>query len=288
MSTTNQIPAAAEAVKVEPEKPHLSATQLEMFWRCPESYRRRYIEGERIPPGIALITGKAFHAGAETNFRQKIESHADLPQKEIVEVAAAAFDAEAAAGYLLSDDEASRGAKNVLGEAKDMTVKLARCHAQEQAPDYQPVAVEHKTRIVFPQATHDLLAITDLRDSKRRVVDLKTAARKMPQTAADSSTQLTIYAAAHQIDTGEPASEVRLDVVTKTKNPARQVIVSQRDRADFQALINRVNSTLNAIHVGAFTPASPGSWACSPKWCGYWSTCPFINQARREAAEGSG
>lgn len=267
------------------DKPHLSATQLEMFWRCPEQYRRRYIEGEVILPGIAIVVGKAVHAGAEVNFRQKIESHSDLPSSEIVEAAAARFDAEKSGGLALTGDEITRGFDVVLGEAKDKAVQLAAVHAEQQAPDYQPTAVEHKTRIVFPDATHDLLAVTDLRDDQRRVVDLKTAARKMPRASADTSTQLTIYAAAHQLDTGEPASEVRLDVLTKTRTPTRQVITSTRDEADFRALVHRVNVTLAAIHAGSFPPASPGAWICSPKWCGYWFSCPFVNSERIAAAE---
>ena len=30
-------------------KPHLSASQLNMIGRCGEQYRRRYVEGEKIP-----------------------------------------------------------------------------------------------------------------------------------------------------------------------------------------------------------------------------------------------
>ncbi len=117
------------------EKPHLSATQLEMYWRCPEQYRRRYIEHEVVPPGISALTGRAIHRGAETNFRQKIESHADLPAKDIVEAAVAGFDVDVLGGYMLSADEASRGVAIVLGEAKDQTAQLADVHAREQAPD---------------------------------------------------------------------------------------------------------------------------------------------------------
>jgi len=262
------------------EKPHISATQLEMYWRCPESYRRRYIEGEIIPPAIAMLQGSAFHSGAEVNFRQKIQTRQDLPAGEIIDAAAAAFDAKVAGGYVLDDGQEARGAKVVLGEAKDQLVGLTWCHAEQQAPDYQPVAVEHKTRIVFANATHDLLAITDLRDDKERIVDLKTAARRMPATAADKSTQLSIYAAAYQVETGRPPREVRFDVVTKTKNPVRQVIQSHRTEADFRVLIARVNATLDAINKGSFPPASPDAWCCSLKWCGYARTCPYFNAER--------
>ena len=270
------------------EKPHVSHSQMDMYWRCPEQYRRRYMEKEVIPPGIAMLQGTGVHRAAEANFTQKIESRIDLPAKEIIEIGAAAFDAEQAGGYALTEDEMSIGAAKVLGDAKDKLVQMVAVHAMEQAPDYQPVAVEHKTRIVFPNATHDLLAITDLRDDRRRVTDFKTAARKKSEGEVHSSIQLTIYAAAYRIDTGEPCEEVRFDVLTKTKVPQRQVLRSSRTVADFQALINRVNVTLGAINAGSFPPASPGSWCCSPRWCGYWATCPYVNHERRDAAsEGS-
>jgi len=266
--------------QTQTEKPHISATQLDMYWRCPESYRRRYVEGEVIPPAIALLQGRAFHKGAEFNFRQKIDTHEDLPAGEIVDAAAAAFEADLAGGYELNEEEAFHGAKKVLGQAKDQVVGLAFAHGVMQAPDYQPVAVEHRSTILFPSATHDLVAITDLRDDKRRVVDFKTAARKMPADAADKSTQLSIYAAAYQVETGSPPREVRLDVVTKTKDPARQVLRSHRSEAAFQVLINRVNATLAAINKGSFPPASPDAWCCSLKWCGYARTCPYFNSER--------
>jgi len=238
------------------------------------------MEGEIIPPAVAMILGRAFHKGAEVNFSQKIDSHVDLPAKDIIDAAAAAFDTDLAGGYVLSEDEQARGAKVVVGEAKDQTVRLAECHATQQAPDYQPVAVEHKSRILFPSASHDLVAITDLRDDRRRVTDFKTAARKPPADTAHKSTQLTIYAAAYLFDIHEPCSEVRLDVVTKAKAPARHVLRSHRSRAAFQVLIARVNATLNAINKGSFPPASPDAWCCSLKWCGYARTCPYFNSER--------
>jgi len=260
------------------DKPHISASQLGMYARCPEQYRRRYMEGERRPPGIALLVGSGFHVGAEMNFTQKIETHEDLPASEIVDAAVAGFELRLAGdGLLLSGDEAGRGQEAVVGEAKDQTAQLAYAHAKLQAPDYQPVVVEHKTRIVFPNATHDLLAITDLRDDQSRVVDLKTAARKQPAGTADKSMQLTVYAGAFQVDTGAPPTGLRLDTITKTKTPARQIQETTRTAADFQALVNRVNAVLAAIAAGNFPPCDPSGWNCSPKWCGYWADCPYTN-----------
>lgn len=269
------------------EKPHISATQLEMYWRCPEQYRRRYVENEIIPPGIALLQGKAIHSGAEHNFKQKIESHRDLPPFEITEIAISSFEEQLDGEFLLTEEEASRGASLVLGEAKDQVRDLAILHAIEQAPEYQPIAVEHKTRIACANASRDILAITDLRDDKGRIIDFKIVSRRLSNDAVHSSTQLTIYAAAYQIEVGSPCHSVRLDALIKTKEPKRQVLESKRTTADFQALLNRINATLDAIEKGSFPPASPGSWWCNPRWCGYWFSCPYVNSERRDAVERS-
>jgi len=272
-----------ETVEAKNVKPHLSHTQIDMFCRCGEAYRRRYIEGEIILPGVVLLEGKGVHGGAEVNFRQKITTHEDLPEKDIVDAAVAKFEAESAGGYALTPEEHARGVSAVLGEAKDTTVALARLHAQVQAPDYQPVAVEHATRIVLPHSSHDLLAITDLRDDQGRIVDFKTAKKSLSQLDVDKSMQLTIYAAANMVDTGNLPSEVRLDVLVKNKTPKRVVLTSTRAMTDIEVLANRINATLDAIAKGVFTPCAVGSWNCSPKWCGYWAMCPYVNTERSEA-----
>lgn len=267
------------------QKPHISPTQLEMAGKCWAQYEQRYILGNRVPPGIAPAIGTGVHRGAETNFRQKVDSHEDMPTAEIVEAAVSGFELEVASGIELTAEESSRGKGIVLGEAKDQTASLAAVHAATQAPDYQPVAVEHRTTIVLPRATHDLLTITDLRDNRDRVADFKTAGKKKSQGEADSSVQLTVEAAAFHIDTGRQAAEVRLDVLVKTKQPYRQVLATHRTIADFHALTNRINAMLAMIEKGIFPPTTPGAWWCSPRWCGYWATCPYVNSQRRDAAE---
>lgn len=267
-------------------KPHLSASQLDTFCRCPEQWRRRYIDKDVIPPGIALAKGKGFHTGAETNMRQKIETHEDLSATDIVDVSIAAFEAEAHGGVAFTDDEQSRGPSVVIGEAKDSLRSLATLHAEKQAPDYQPVLVEQTVRITLPSAPRDLLGVIDLADDKHRVTDFKTASRKKSQSDADDSVQLTIYASSFNALMGFEPSEVRLDSAIQTKTKVdRQVLTSQRGVADFSALASRINVVSSAIQAGIFPPASPGSWWCSPRWCGYWATCPYVNSERVALAE---
>lgn len=267
------------------QKPYLSPTQLDTFCRCPEQYRRRYIEGEKIPPGIAAHRGSGVHTGVKINFRQKRESHRDLPARDIIDAAVAGFDdAVNRRGILLTPEEKARGVQAVIAEQRDATAVLAKLHAEEQAPDYQPSITEQKVRIVLPNAAYDLLGIVDLMDTRRRLTDFKTSAKKYQQSQADDSVQLTTYAAAAMVR-GTPADDVALDVMVNTKTPQRQLLISKRDANDYRALAARTNAVVGAIVAGSFPPAVPGSWWCSAKYCGYWSTCPYVNSERKQLSQ---
>ncbi len=268
------------------QKPHRSASQLESYCRCPEAYRRRYLDKDIIPPGIAMLKGTGLHGGAERNFRQKIETREDLPVSEIVEAAVAKFEGELTKGVTLTDDEESAGPQKTIGSAKDDLVAIAQLHAEKQAPEYQPIMVEKLVRIELASSPCDLLGIIDLADERGIVVDLKTAGRRKSQGDADDSVQLTIYASAYHAVMSRPPAEVRLDSLIKTKTKAdRQVLSSHRGEADFIALANRINAVNKGIDAGSFPPATPGAWWCGPRFCGYWQTCAYVNSERKAKAE---
>lgn len=265
---------------VNPVKLYFSPSQLELAGKCMEAYRRRYICGDKIPPGIAMLKGTGVDGGAQVNFGQKVESHRDLPASDIVEAAVAKFDQELKGGFTLDDDEQSIGPSKVIGQARDDVADMAECHAKQQAPDYQPLAVQESFRIELP-GPRDVLGIIDLRDDQRRVTDFKTAKKSKTQGDADDSLQLTVYAAGHQAVTGEPPALVRLDTIVQTsKATTRQVLDSTRGPDDFDALANRMNVLAATVEAGMFPPTTPGAWWCAPKWCGFHSTCPYVKHRK--------
>jgi hypothetical protein len=265
----------------QPSKPHLSASQLEMFAKCPESWRRRYLEKEVIPPRLAMLKGSAVHEGAEVNMRQKIESRQDLPSDEIVEAAVNAYDSRVKAdGYSLAEGEA----KAEVSRYKDVVAQMAEVHAVQQAPDYQPIAVEQKFRLELPAITHDIVGVIDLIDESGAVVDFKTAGKKMSEVDVETSTQLTLYAASR---TDEEVN-VRLDVLVEpsARLPVRrQVIEATRNRTDLPIIARRLTVVSKTIDAGLFPPAPVGSWWCSESWCGYWHSCPYVNADRIAASK---
>lgn len=269
-------------------RPYISHSQLSTFTRCGEQYRRAYIDKERIPPGVAAIRGRAVHAAAKVNFRQKVESTVDLPLADLVDATATAFDQDAEKGYTLTPDERSAGAQIILGKAKDRAVAMTGVLAQQLAPTLQPTMVEKEVRLTVPRgddATVDLLGIVDLVDTAQAIRDLKTSGKRYAADAAHDSTQLTWYALSYHALLGSWPSELRLDVIVDTKVPTLQRLVTARDADDGRALAARISAMIRAVEAEVFIPAPVGSWWCSPKWCGYWNTCRFVNSFRRAAAE---
>lgn len=258
------------------KKPHLSPSQIDTYCRCPEQWRRRYIEKHIIPPGIALIRGSSFHRGVEYNFKQKIESKVDLPTKEVKEVIANEIDYIVKnQGLLLTKEEESIGKSKVVGQTKDETVKLGDLFCTDSAPKIQPLVVEDTQRIEIPNSTHDILGRLDLVDDKYVITDYKTSNKKKNQDEIDKSIQMTLYALTFRKKFNRPTGGLRMEVFVVKKKPIIQPLETTRTMADVEALIHRINAVLQGIKTGNFPPAPPGAWWCSPMYCGFFLTCKF-------------
>jgi len=55
----------ADGTKIQLPTKSLSVTQLLMYMKCPAMYEKRYVEGKKEPPGIALIEGSSGHDALE-------------------------------------------------------------------------------------------------------------------------------------------------------------------------------------------------------------------------------
>ena len=59
--------------------------------RCGEQFRRRYIEGERVPPGVAAGRGTGVHKANEVNLNQKVITGTDLKLSDLKDAARDGF-----------------------------------------------------------------------------------------------------------------------------------------------------------------------------------------------------
>src|SRR5438876_8700225 len=117
-----------------------------MLAKCGEQYRLRYIEGEKRPPGIAMLVGKSVDAGVNADMRAKAKAGELLPEEAVLQAARDELDTQWNLGVALDEDEAAMGPKAVKGQAVDKSVRLARLHHRKIAPKRKPDTLEHIQR----------------------------------------------------------------------------------------------------------------------------------------------
>lgn len=251
--------------EAEPEKPHISPSQINLILDCSAKYMFRYIFGIRPPSRSFAARGKAVHRGLEYNYRQKIETHEDLPLSEVQEAASDAFDSMLA--YVQWDEEEDPG------QFKDQTIGLVSFYHQEVAPTIQPVMVEQQVLIEVPETNFVIKGYIDLVDSKGYIRDTKTKNITPPQKTVDQSLQLTTYAMGYRQLTGKTEAGVILDnIVNLKKGPKYAPLVSQRTEQDIKRLTNIARSIINCIKTGTYCP-NPNSTMCSESQCDFWKIC---------------
>lgn len=258
-------------------------SRLNSFDNCGEAHRR-HLGGETIPPGIAALRGSGFHGAAETNHKQKRESGKDLPRKELVDLAIATFDElRSRDGFRLTAEEMKIGKRPMIARTKNTIQALTELYSDRVAPSIEPDLVEAKITVKVAE-TVTLSGTLDLSTTDGRVKDFKTTVRAKSQADVDGSVQLSVYGLLYRGLKGKYATGFDIEQLVDSKVPKYVPVRTVRTMADYRVLINRVNNYLTALKAGVFAPAPVGAWNCSPKWCGFWSTCPYVNNERAAAA----
>lgn len=251
---------------------HISPSSLGLFCRCREAFRRRYICGDVIPPGIAACVGSGFHKACEKNHKQKIETGTDLSVEELQEIARDSYDRAIRNGVMLSEEEKQESAK-ALGAGADNAVNLAAAYAEKVAPTIHPALVEKQLIAEVPGLEVPFLGIIDVYEFDATCRDMKSAARKWAAGKAETEMQPPIYNYLLK-ENGMQTGKFAFDVLTYKQD--HQHIELTPQMGDMVPIIARSKSLISAVMSGDFPPAEPGHWMCNPKWCGYWYTCPHI------------
>ena len=259
---------------------HLSVSQLDMFTRCGEQWRRRYLDEEVIPPGIAARVGSGVHKAAEINFKSKMQTGEDMPLDAVQDAAAEAYDKALAEGVFFAPDEVP-GAKIAMAQGKDDAVSLATLFRRELAPAIMPALVEHRVMLEIPGVALPVVMILDCYTVDRKLRDLKTSGRKWADDKAHTSPQPTVYREGIKQETGEYPEELLFDVLVSTKTPGLQTLTTRRNEQDTAILARKFQIMCASIGAGIFPPAQPDHWCCSMKFCGYFFTCPHIPAHRK-------
>lgn len=277
----------------------ISISAMAMYQRCGEQYRRRYIEGEILPPKVAMLRGRAVDEGANYELTV-LRDTKFLPElDEVLELAADSARSSVQHGDVLwTAEEQERGVKRVAGELVDEVTRLARGHHTLRAPWTAPRLVQ--AEVEGKLAGLPFRGFLDLVERDGTIADLKTSAKRPSADAGEDSQQLAgyeaIYAACSKPDDLPRFSpKQRLDYLVPYKRKPRDLSfpVLPLDDGSFVAYFRimrragpeqvdvfkaRLKAMKQGVDAGTFMPANPDSWWCSDKWCGYHATCPYVRR----------
>lgn len=257
-------------------------SSLNMALRCGEQFRRRYIEGEIIPPGVAAGRGTGVHKANEVNLKQKVRTKEDLPLSDLQDAARDGYVHAFKNGVYIAKQDLP--AKNrILNDGLNDTIRCTKVYHEKVAHLIRPIAIEQRFNIdvglEFPLAGR-----IDYQEEPR-VGDLKTTSKAWQQGRIKEEIQVPFYSYVHEKERGV-RPEFRYDVLIarrgKDGNPTSedyQPLVHTCTDADYRGLFAKLRLFITMYKAGVFPPTNPTNWVCSQKWCGYWETCPYVGNS---------
>jgi putative RecB family exonuclease len=243
-----------------------SISQIQTYLGCPLKYRFQYID--QIPRPwrpVALVFGSSVHAAVEW-FHKERQSGAKPNIEDVLKI----FDADWFAQTLEPVVFTGAETKDEF-QAKGRAMLQLYVEAEHAA---EPVAVEEwfELDLADPETGEDLSVrlrgIIDLIEKHDTVVELKTAARALPQGDLERHLQLSTYALVYLLQ-HQVVPKLRVDMLLKTKTPKLERFTTSRTTADLAWTARLIERTARAIESGHFYP-NP-SWRCTE--CEYFAHC---------------
>lgn len=252
---------------------------LNMALRCGEQFRRRYIEGDIIPPSIPAGRGTGVHKANEVNMKQKVESKVDLPTGDLTDAARDGYVHSLKNGVYIPKEEQSEK-KKLLNIGLNDTIRCTEVYSVDVAPKIQPIDVEHPFDIDvgLPLRLAGRMDYTE----RPELGDLKSTSMKWPDGRAQAEIQRIFYSLAFEKTKGiRPDFTFHVLIARRnregkpTSTDYQKITLRCTDR-DYKVLFAKLRAFVNMLQKGVFLPANPTSWWCSAKWCGYYESCEYV------------
>jgi hypothetical protein len=279
-STEAAAPTAAPGLQVPARLPlraddtrliYLSVSSLALFWRCPERWRRRYLEREREPQRGPMVIGKAVGGTIAAYFTARIAGES-LSASDADDLCRAEFDERLGQpGTDLGEDDPD--------ELREQSREALRAYLTQFAPSVRPLSVERKFEMKFDGAAWSIVGYLDVEDASGDTIDVKVGAKHVTEARANSDPQPTVYRLARRAE-GRP--EGRFLFHSVRRGPIRSgerclVVPAPRSAARLAAMEARIAQTAREIarcaETGDWPLSSPDGWWCADGQCRFWSDC---------------
>ena len=249
---------------------HTSASALGQYVRCSQQYYYQRVElAEPEHRSSALVFGSGLHRSLARYYASLRDNEPAPTAEELHGVFTDHWQAELADGNRAPVLFTEREHPDKL---KDLGVKLIDTFLAKVEQPHRVVGVEEEFLVELHSPVdgtvldEHLLGVFDLvvqnEDGSYTIIDHKTAARKLTNTAYNLQASAYAYAAP---SVGLGNADVKLQVLTKTKSPDLVIYDCQRNGRDTLDFLSLAAGVLAAVRAEIFfkTP----DWHCT--------SCPF-------------
>lgn len=240
---------------------HLSYSSISTYLLCPRSWKFHYVDKIETLTSPAQVFGSAFH--------NAIEAHLTT-RAPIIDLWHAAW-AEQVKKEWAIDWEAADTPEALYNDGVRM---FSHPEVVDTLARIKPRAIETKVELYVPDVPVPIIGYVDLIEQDGVLADIKTSSKSWSEDRARTEMQPVFYLAARQ-QAGSLANlglKFRHYVFVKTKTPKIQVFETTRSLADLFWLMDMIGDVWRGIEREVFPP-NPGTWKCSPQWCGHWIRC---------------
>ncbi len=220
---------------------YLSVSSLALFWRCPERWRRRYLERQREPQSGPMLVGKAVGGTIAAYFGARIAGES-LSARDADDLCRAEFDERLGqAGTHLGEDDPDT--------LREQSREALRAYLTELAPSVRPVSVERRFELRFDGAEWSIVGYLDIEDESGDTIGVKVGARHVTAARAERDPQPTVYGLARRT---EGRSAGRFLFRSIRRGPIRSgerclVVSAPRSAAQLVAMESRIAQTARQI-----------------------------------------
>jgi len=267
---------------------HLSYSQLIDFQICGLRYYFKRVDpnAPKFPASGRMMFGKAYDYGVSVGLEDKQQTGNDPPVDLMLDAFKQAWDNP-------DQDVDWTGEDKSWLEAQG--IELVALYRDGLIPDIIPLAVQDEFSITFSNRDYQLMVIPDLEaelSKEVHIIDHKTGMTAPGEYEAEVSEQLTCYALAYQVKTGELPDKVAIHKAVALRKAPRSTlpryktiketdqgfigistIESKRTPDRIKRYLKTMEITIRLIQEGIFPPARSGAWPCTPEACEYWQYC---------------
>lgn len=250
------------------EEMKISFSGTNMYLNCGKQFEFRYIQGIKIPPKVVMIEGSSHHKAMEMNNKRKMKEGRDMKASRLTEIFMEDF-RERIKPQKKTINWEGENENRIFDRARSLHVDYVR----SIAPSLRPVAAEEwfNEEVTIDGVTFILNGVIDLKNKTSKgnteVLDYKVKSKSASKQELQSDHQLSLYSRVAGV---KQAGHI---VFLKKANPEVGIVRVRRTQQQQEWALKVTASVVKAVKAGVFPMASPSSWICSQRFCGYWNRC---------------